>query len=334
MATRTKPAVQSTAQDDETGQSRPPLSMDLLKRLYANMLKCRMVEEQLPGTCSATTGLEAMIVGATIDLRPEDAIAPSRSGLFAHVMNGTSLQYVFAQSVRHGKKQAEPECAEKGIAPPAAVAASLNVAVGMALSFRLQKRANVVVALSDDTSASLEGWQDALAFAGQHGLPVVFVIENNLSESGRAADVEALKSKAQSYGLPVITVDGDDAVAVYRVCYEARECARQGYGPTLVESCTRRCNGYLEANPSRACSSETCQPNDPVPAMERYLRKQALWDDRWKRELVKEFKDEIRQALRSARKPDTWLPEEALKIAYSLPIPAGLPGRGTGRLRR
>jgi TPP-dependent pyruvate/acetoin dehydrogenase alpha subunit len=312
--------------------------MDLLKRLYVNMLKCRMVEEQLPGTCSANTGLEATIVGATIDLRPEDAIAPSRSGLFAHVMNGTSLQYVFAQSVRHGKKQAaEPECAEKGVASTVAVAASLNVAVGMALSFRLQKRANVVVALSDDTSASVEAWQEALAFAGHHRLPVLFVIEYNLGEqaaSGQAAALEALKSKAQSYGFPVITVDGNDAVAVYRVCYEARECARQGYGPTLVESCTRRCAGHLEGKSSQLSSSETCQSSDPIPAMESYLRRQSLWDDRWKRELVKGVKDEIREALKSAKKPDSWLPEEALKVAYSLPIPAGVPGRGTGGLRR
>jgi TPP-dependent pyruvate/acetoin dehydrogenase alpha subunit len=100
MARSGKSPAQSTAQGDEMGQSRPPLTEDLLKRLYANMLKCRMVQEQLrlAGASPSTAGLEATIVGATIDLRSEDAIAPSRNSLFAHVIHGTPLQYVFLRA--------------------------------------------------------------------------------------------------------------------------------------------------------------------------------------------------------------------------------------------
>lgn len=330
MARSGKSPAQSSAQGDEMGQSRPPLTEDLLKRLYANMLKCRMVQEQLrlAGASPSTAGLEATIVGATIDLRSEDAIAPSRNSLFAHVIHGTPLQYVFAQSACRAKKQSvEQANAQRGVDFQSGLAASLNVAAGMALTFRLQKKANVVIALSDDT-ASLGAWQEAMSFAGLYRLPVVFVVVNNLRDdaaSDRASDIENIKLKAQACGFPIITVDGNDAVAVYRVCYEARECARQGYGPTLVESCTSRRNDPAEAEPSQPYGSEMmtqCSANDPIAAMEIYLRKQSLWDDRWKSQLVKEFKHEIRQALKSAKKPESWLPEEALKIAYSFGVAA------------
>src|SRR5574338_783689 len=77
----------------------------LLRRLYAYMVKCRMVEERIrllyrqgrfAGNYFAAVGQEATEVGATADLLPEDTIAPSHRNFVTHVMKGTPLRSMFA----------------------------------------------------------------------------------------------------------------------------------------------------------------------------------------------------------------------------------------------
>ncbi|MGH9590547.1 MAG: thiamine pyrophosphate-dependent enzyme, partial [Terracidiphilus sp.] len=81
------------------------LHPELLRRLYACMLKCRMVEERIrvlyrqgrfAGNYFAATGQEATEVGATIDLLPEDTVAPSHRNFITNIMNGTPLNLMFA----------------------------------------------------------------------------------------------------------------------------------------------------------------------------------------------------------------------------------------------
>ncbi len=85
-------------------------------------------------------------------------------------------------------------------------------------------------------------------------LPIVFVCQNNMwAESVSLklqTKVQDIALKAQAYGFPGITVDGNDVVAVYRVASEAIARARKGAGPTLIECKTYRWYGTRRSTPA------------------------------------------------------------------------------------
>ena len=217
------------------GNGAAPLGPELLKRLYYYMLKCRTVEERartlfkqgkFSGNYYAAVGQEATEVGATIDLETDDYIAPPHRNFVTHIMKGTPLEAMFAQlyARKTSPDQGRSSPAHCGYAPthvitPAStIAAQLNIGTGVALAYKLQKKPNIVVALSGDGSTSLGFWHEALNFAGVQKLPIVYVCENNrwaesVSVTMQTA-VEDLSVKAQAYGFPGITVDGNDVVAV------------------------------------------------------------------------------------------------------------------------
>ncbi len=350
MATRTRerPAtdtkLDAVHQRQRRTEAGAALDAEKLKQLYAMMLKCRLVEERarllfrqgkFAGNYYAAVGQEATEVGATVDLLPDDTVAPSHRNFVTNIMKGTPLNFMFAQlyARKTSPDQGRSSPAHCGYAPtnvitPAStIAAQLNIGTGVALAYKMQKRPNVVVALSGDGSTSLGFWHEAVNFAGVHKLPVIYVVENNLWAESVSVHlqtaVEDLSVKAQAYGIPGITVDGNDVVAVYRVSQEAIKRARDGHGPTLIECKTYRWYGHSEIDPAKYRSSEELEywkSRDPIPAMQRYLAGKNLWSDEWKQQLTDEINQEIDEAIRFAEDSPYPEPEEALDHVYSFSI--------------
>ena len=352
MATRTKehpsaPARNATEENPEPrvrADDSPRLSEETLRRLYTYMLKCRMVEERarllfrqgkFAGNYYAAVGQEATEVGATIDLLPEDAVAPSHRNFVTNIMKGTPLNFMYAQlyARKTSPDQGRSSPAHCGyaparvITPSSTIAAQLSIGTGIALAYKMQKRNNVVVALSGEGSTSLGFWHEALNFSGVHKLPIVFIVENNLWAESVPVRlqtlVEDLSVKAQGYGFPGVTVDGNDVVAVYRAAREAIERARRGEGPTLIECKTYRWYGHSEIDPAKYRDPEEVEywkSKDPIPAMERYLDLHGLWSDEWKREIVNQINAEIDEAIAFAESSPYPEPEECLDHVYSFSI--------------
>jgi len=353
MATKTKERTAAApaqskkpvaATVDGRGNGAEPLNAEILKRLYSYMLKCRTLEERarilfkqgkFAGNYYAAVGQEATEVGCTIDLEKEDCVAPSHRDFIAHIMKGTPLKYMFAQlyARKTSPDQGRSSPAHCGYAPlniitPAStIAAQLNIGTGVALAYKLQKKPNIVVALSGDGSTSLGFWHEALNFAGVMKLPIVYVVQNNrwaesVSVTMQTA-VEDLSVKAQAYGFPGLTVDGNDVVAVYRVAQEAIRRARSGQGPTLIECKTYRWYGHSEIDPAKYRPPEEVEywkSRDPIPAMERYLTERNLWSDAWKQELIAGFNKEIDEAIEFAENSPYPEPEECLDHVYDFSI--------------
>jgi TPP-dependent pyruvate/acetoin dehydrogenase alpha subunit len=343
-----KPAPQPVSGQKTTtayqGNGAAPLSQELLRKLYSYMLKCRMVEEKarnlfkqgrFSGNYYAAVGQEATEVGCTIDLEPGDTIAPSHRDFISNIMKGTPLNLMYAQlyARKTSPDQGRSSPAHCGYAPaniitPAStIAAQLNIGTGVALAYKLQKKPNIVVALSGDGSTSLGFWHEAVNFAGVHKLPIVYVVQNNLwAESVSASLQTAVKDlsvKAQAYGFPGITVDGNDVVAVYRTAREAIDRARSGGGPTLIECKTYRWYGHSEIDPAKYRAPEEVEAwkaKDPIPAMERYLTEQGMWKDSWKKELTDQFTKEIDAAVEFAENSPLPEPAECLDHVYSFSI--------------
>src|SRR5579864_6142242 len=320
------------------------LSEDILKRLFSYMLKCRMVEERarllfrqgkFAGNYYAAVGQEATEVGSTIDLLPEDTVAPSHRNFVTNIMKGTPLKFMYAQlyARKTSPDQGRSSPAHCGYAPlniitPAStIAAQLNIGTGVALALKMKKKDDVVLAFSGEGSTSLGFWHEAVNFAGVHNLPIVYVIQNNLwAESVNVklqTKVEDLSVKAQAYGFPGITVDGNDVVAVYRVATEAINRARTGGGPTLIECKTYRWYGHSEIDPAKYRDPQEVEywkSKDPIVFMENYLRKQNLWSDDFKKKILDDFQVELDAAIEFAEKSPYPEPEEALDHVYSFSI--------------
>src|SRR5579864_930435 len=301
MATKVKerpapaPAKTSKSVQSVSSNGAAPLTPELLKRLYSYMLKCRTVEERarvlfkqgkFAGNYYAAVGQEATEVGCTIDLENDDCIAPSHRDFISHIMKGTPLKFMFAQlyARKSSPDQGRSSPAHCGYAPlkiitPAStIAAQLNIATGVALAYKMQRKSNIVVALSGEGSTSLGFWHEAVNFAGVQKLPIIFVIENNgYAESVPVAlqtAVEDITEKACGYGIPGITVDGNDVVAVYVAMRAAIDRARTGGGPTLLECKTYRWYGHSEIGPAKYRDPEELaywKSRDPITNMERYL---------------------------------------------------------------
>lgn len=239
-----------------------------LRRLYAAMLKCRIIDNLMPSDVKehcACRQREAVVAGAAIHLKPEDLIAPSPPELFARLVQGVSAESVIA-SLREGINRG-PSCA--GIRVPAASAAiaQLHIGTGMALACKLQNRPSVTLCVVDHPAGEPDFWREPVAFAARRRLAIVFVIASATSEA--SGQTPELRSEAQQI-LPAIAVDGNDAVAAYRVAEECIRRARQGLGPSLIESLVE---------PER----------DPVPLMEDYLKQRNLWSGGWKEKFLREF---------------------------------------------
>ena len=214
MPYRSKSAIanRSLGSVDHRKNLKVTVNDNALKRVYALMLQCRMLERRVGADES-----EAALAGAVAELLPEDAIVSSRPSALVEVV------------MELGPEDHKPP---QRIPADAAASSQLGLAVGVALASKLRREASIVLAITDDRTLAFGVSHEALTFAAVHKLPVIVLLENG---GENAAQTPALSTRAHAYGIPTIAVDRNDAVAVYRVAREAMNRARSGRGPSLIE---------------------------------------------------------------------------------------------------
>jgi 2-oxoisovalerate dehydrogenase E1 component alpha subunit len=120
------------------------------------------------------------------------------------------------------------------------VATQYPHAVGAALAMKLKGEDGVAMTSVGEGGTSQGDWHESLNFAAVHRLPVIFLVENNgwaISVPQKdQMKVASVAERGAAYGIPGISVDGGDPLAVYDVTRQAVERARSGGGPTLIEA--------------------------------------------------------------------------------------------------
>jgi TPP-dependent pyruvate/acetoin dehydrogenase alpha subunit len=303
----------------KTPPAQSPVSFDSekLKQLYSSILRCRMAMERArllakQGEIAAdlgTPGLEAAEVGALIDLRADDCVAPGRRELVVRLIRGTALKTIFTRlyACQGAASQALANHAPQDMVAPAFThSAQLNLVTGVAWSLKRHGKPGVALAFSGDDSASLAFWRDAVGFSVAHRLPIVHVVHNHAGDGSISAHLNLpaqVSATRQHPGFPAFTVDGNDVVAVYRVVQEAIRRARQGHGPALIECQTYRWSSQLDTD-SRSPhpgAVELEQSTEPMARIEAYLRQKGLWSEAWKPKLVDRFTRELDAAIAFAK---------------------------------
>jgi acetoin:2,6-dichlorophenolindophenol oxidoreductase subunit alpha len=240
-------------------------SVDEHLEIYRKMLLVRHLEQGLGalhkegrtrGPIHRCDGQEAVGVGVTAALEPDDKITTTHRGHSVYIGKGMELRPVIAEIFGRATGACAGRAghmlvadAEKGvIGGNAIVGASIPAATGMALSMQILGQKTVAVCIFGDGAAQTGICHEAMNMAGLWKLPVVFVLEHNqfglTVPSAVQSPIEDLSIRAAGYAMPAVIVDGNDAVAVYRATAAMTERARRGEGPGLIECKTYRLEGF------------------------------------------------------------------------------------------
>jgi pyruvate/2-oxoglutarate/acetoin dehydrogenase E1 component/TPP-dependent pyruvate/acetoin dehydrogenase alpha subunit len=163
------------------------------------------------------------------------------------------------------------------------VGLGLPIAAGLAWAAARRGEGRVTVASFGDGATNIGAFHEAANLAAVWGLPVVFLCQNNgYGEHTAVAGhqrIEHVADRAAAYGMPGVTVDGNDPEAVYDAVVAAAARARAGEGPTLVEAVTYRLFGHVFGdrmayiNPAEL---EDAWRREPVARMRRTLVERGL----------------------------------------------------------
>jgi 2-oxoisovalerate dehydrogenase E1 component alpha subunit len=153
----------------------------------------------------------------------------------------------------------------------------------------------------------------------------VFVCENNLYAISvplsKQAAIENLSARAEGYGFPGVTVDGNDVLACYEAMNTAVDRARRGEGPTLIEAMTYRYHPHTSDDDDRTYRTreevEEAKKKDPIIGFEGYLKNAGLLDDGKIEALRKELKEQVDTAVDEAWGAPDPEPETALRHVFA-----------------
>jgi TPP-dependent pyruvate/acetoin dehydrogenase alpha subunit len=247
------------------------------------------------GTTHLAAGQEAVAVGASAALRPDDYVFATYRGHHHAIARGATPEACLAELM----SRATGLCAAKGgsmhltvasgnmLGSYAIVGAHLPIACGAAWSARLRGSGQVAVAFFGDGATNIGAFHEALNLAAVWRLPVLFICENNLyMEYTPIRTVTAVEhpaaGRAPSYGLPAEVVDGNDVVAVLQATSRAVDRARAGDGPTIIEALTYRQYGHSRADPAKYRPQDEVDAwlaRDPLTLLAERLRDHGVDDE-------------------------------------------------------
>jgi 2-oxoisovalerate dehydrogenase E1 component alpha subunit len=295
--------VQVIREDGLEVSDPPVLASEELRSMYEWMLRVRMfdvrmVSLQRQGRIAffvPSSGEEALQIGTACALRPDDWVFPAyrEQGVAFH--RGYPMDRLICQLLGNerdymkGRQMPDHFGSERirFAVASSPVGTQIPHAVGAAWSARIRREDTVALCYFGDGATSTGDFHAGMNLAAVQRLPVVLVCKNNgwaislpVAQQTRA---EYLADKALGYGMPGITVDGNDVLAVYQVAREAVDWARSGNGPVMLELRTQRMGPHSTADDATryrpAALLEPWQKKDPLTRYRAYLQQRGLWSD-------------------------------------------------------
>jgi pyruvate dehydrogenase E1 component alpha subunit len=317
------------------------LKRETLVEMLRKMLEIRLFEEKVfelygenlvPGTIHLYAGEEAVAVGVCSNLRLDDYIVSTHRGHGHCIAKGASLDKTRAESL--GKKAGYGQ--GKGgsmhiadfsvgmLGATAVVGAGIPIAAGAGLSAKLRGTDQVVACFFGDGASNQGTFHEAINMAAIWQLPVLFVCENNLYAMGtcqtRVMLLKDLAERAGAYGIPGVSVDGNDVTAVYAAAQEAVKRARGGGGPTLIECKTYRHKGHSRFDPATYRPQDEVDEwlqKDPIQRLKKELQENGDLSEAEADQIERRVSDGVERAVKFAVDSEYPEPEEALDDVYA-----------------
>ncbi|MGA2009619.1 MAG: thiamine pyrophosphate-dependent dehydrogenase E1 component subunit alpha [Solirubrobacteraceae bacterium] len=279
---------------DVAGEHAHLLLSDRVALLRA-MLLMRGIEERamslyrqgkVPGSFYDGYGQEAVSAGAAFAMAPQDRLCILHRDLAAHLIRGVTPERILAQYMGRAAgitrgRDGNVHFGDRTLGCVGMVSMlpdMMIVATGMAMAFKLRGERRCALTWFGDGSTSRGDFHEAMNWAGVQRLPVIFVLENNQYAYSTPVDKQFAVDpvqRAAAYGFAGVTVDGNDAEAMFDATREARERALADGGPTLIAALTMRMHGHAAHDDMKYVPREQVQEwraRDPIERQEKRLR--------------------------------------------------------------
>lgn len=288
----------------------------VLVRRFEERLEKLFAEGVVSGTSHFCLGQEACAVGGVAALRADDLVTSNHRGHGHFLAKGADAERLYAEllgkvtgySAGRGGSQHMADFSIGFLGSNGITGGMIPVASGAALSQKLKRTGKVVLCFFGDGACGNGAFHEGVNMGAIWDLPIVYFLENNAyamsTPVGQTFRVEDLSARAIGYGIPGVTVDGNDYFAVREATAAAVERARAGRGPTLIEAKTYRCCGHSKSDRREYCPAgelERWQERDPLLVMREGLKARGLLPKGVAEEIAQRVEQELQTAIEFAR---------------------------------
>ena len=289
-------------------------------------------QEKIRGFMHLYNGEEAVAVGVMQALRPEDAIVTTYRehghALARGMAPGSIMAEMFGKqegcSRGRGGSMHLFDKVLRFFGGNAVVGGGMPVAMGLALADKMRNQPHVTCCFFGDGAVAEGEFHECMNLAALWQLPVLWICENNRYAMGTRLDfshsVTDLAKKASGYGIPAVSVDGMDVLAVEEAAKAAADAVRTGKGPQFLECLTYRFRAHSMYDPELyrgKAEVEEWKKRDPIPALILRIEEGGTKVDLTP--IEQSVAKDIEQAIAFAE-AGTWEPVEDLtRFVYSEP---------------
>lgn len=319
------------------------LSDEKVLEMYETMLLARRIDERMwllnragkiPFVISCQ-GQEAAQVGAAFALdREKDYALPyyrDMGVVLAFGMTAKELMlsaFAKAEDPNSGGRQMPGHFGQKSnriVTGSSPVTTQVPHAVGIALAGKMEGKDLCTFVTFGEGSSNQGDFHEGANFAGVHKLPVIFMCENNKYAISvpieKQLACENVSDRAIGYGMPGVTVDGNDPLEVYKVVKEAADRGRKGEGPSLIETVSYRLTPHSSDDDDRSYRDReevaAAKEKDSIITFAVYLKELGLLNDEKEKEMNDRIMKIVNEATDYAENAPYADPEHAMKYVYA-----------------
>jgi pyruvate dehydrogenase E1 component subunit alpha len=309
--------------------------------LLREMLRIRRLEEKCAELYSAMKirgflhlyiGEEAVAVGVMQAIKSDDAVVATYREHGHALARGISTRKIMAEmfgkvegcSRGRGGSMHLFEAATRFYGGNAIVGGGLPIAVGLALSEKMQQRSRIACCFFGEGAVAEGEFHESMNLAALWKLPVLFVCENNLYAMGtalaRSESVTDISRKASAYDVKSEAVDGMDVLAVDDAAARAAESVRTTGEPFLLECRTYRFRAHSMFDPElyrTKAEVEEWKKRDPIQRLTSQLRQKSLIREEDLAVIEKEILAEVEDAIAFADAGQLEPVDELTRFVYS-----------------
>ncbi len=318
------------------------LTDETVLEMYETMLLARRIDERMwllnragkiPFVISCQ-GQEAAQVGAAFALDKEkDYVLPYYRDMGVVLTFGMTAKdlilsgFAKSEDPNSGGRQMPGHFGQKKnriVTGSSPVTTQVPHAVGIALAAKMEKKELVAFVTFGEGSSNQGDFHEGANFAGVHKLPVIFMCENNKYAISVPIEKQLgckwVSDRAIGYGMPGVTVDGNNPLEVYKAVKAAADRARNGNGPTLIETITYRLTPHSSDDDDRTYRApdevEWAKTQDPIITFGAYLKENGVMDAGLEAKIDDRIRTLVDEATEYAENAPYASPEDALKFVY------------------
>jgi pyruvate dehydrogenase E1 component alpha subunit/2-oxoisovalerate dehydrogenase E1 component alpha subunit len=284
----------------------------VLNREFDNKISLLYRRGLVIGAAFSSLGQEASSCASAYAVEKDDIIAPMIRNAGSTLVKGLPprdflANYMYRINSPTGGRDGNTHMGDLRygiIAPISMLGASIALCSGYALAARMKGEKRVALTWIGEGSTSTGEFHEDVNFAAVRKAPLVVIIENNQYAYSTPSDTQCLAEhfadKAVGYGIEhAVTIDGNDANAVYEASKDAVDRARAGEGTQMFEVLTFRRKGHAEHDPAKYVPKEIFEyweARDPLLRYGAYLKELGYIDDDGINGMTEKVKAEIEEA--------------------------------------